>query len=92
MMFLTIKPSELRVRTDACHFGNDLVSLLARSIAPINTLINICLPETGDFLQNQKTHKPIKHSPHCPQEADRRFLASEPIFYSKNPRRVESCF
>ena len=80
MMFLTIKPSEPRVRIDACHFGNDLVSLLACGIAPINTLINICLPETGDFLQNQKTHKPIKHSPHCPQQADRSFWPLSPYF------------
>lgn len=38
--------------------------------APINILMNICLPRQATF-SKQKTHKPIKHSPHCPQQADR---------------------
>lgn len=57
--------------------------------APINILMNICLPKTGDFFS--KPENPQAYQAFTPLSSTGR-QDSECLFYSSNPRSVESCF
>lgn len=82
MMSLTVKPSELWVRIDACHFGNNLVSLLAHMVFLLNILINICRPCDRCFFSRSDNLQAYQTFTLLSSPSRQEFLSSEHIFYS----------